>query len=36
MQTPRRRRAQEVGFDIILPRSRMDAEGAQLIERLLA
>ena len=29
-------RAQEVGFDIILPRSRMDAEGAQLIERLLA
>lgn len=29
-------RAQEVGFDIILPRSRMDAEGAQLVERLLA
>ena len=29
-------RAQEVGFDIILPRSRIDAEGAQLVERLLA
>lgn len=28
-------RAQEVGFDIILPRSRMDAEGAQLVQRLL-
>jgi CheY-like chemotaxis protein len=29
-------RAQEVAFDLVLPRSRMDAEGAQLVERLLA
>jgi CheY-like chemotaxis protein len=29
-------RAQELGFNIILPRSRMDAEGAQLVERLFA
>jgi CheY-like chemotaxis protein len=29
-------RAQEVGFDIMLARSRMDAEGAQLVQRLLA
>jgi CheY-like chemotaxis protein len=29
-------RAQDVGFDLTLPRSRVDAEGAQLVERLLA
>ena len=29
-------RVHEVGFDLILPRSRMEAEGAQLVARLLA
>jgi len=31
-----RTRVHEVGFDIILPRSRIEAEGAQLVARLLA
>jgi hypothetical protein len=35
MQIGRRRRA-HTGFDMILARSRMEAEGAQLVARLLA
>jgi DNA-binding NarL/FixJ family response regulator len=31
-----RRRAQEAGFDLVVPRSRMAREGAALVERLLA
>ena len=29
-------RAQEVGFNVILPRAQMEADGAQLVARLLA
>ena len=29
-----RNRAQEAGFDLVVPRSRMAREGAQLVERL--
>ncbi len=31
-----RRRADEAGFDLVVPRSRMNREGAALVERLLA
>ena len=31
-----RRRADEAGFDLVVPRSRMAREGAQLVERLAA
>jgi DNA-binding NarL/FixJ family response regulator len=31
-----RRRAQEAGFDLVVPRSRMAREGAALTERVLA
>lgn len=30
-----RRRAQEAGFDLVVPRSRFTREGAQLVDRLL-
>jgi hypothetical protein len=31
-----RERAEQAGFDLIVPRSRMAREGAELVERLLA
>jgi hypothetical protein len=31
-----RRRAEEAGFDMVVPRSRMNREGAALVERLAA
>lgn len=31
-----RRRAEGAGFDLVVPRSRMNREGAALVERLLA
>ena len=31
-----RRRAEEAGFDLVVPRSRMNREGPALVERLLA
>ena len=31
-----RRRADEAGFDLVVPRSRMNREGAALVEKLLA
>ena len=31
-----RERALQAGFDLVVPRSRMAREGAQLVERLLA
>ena len=30
-----RKRAEEAGFDMVVPRSRMNREGAALVERLL-
>ena len=30
-----RRRAEEAGFDLVVPRSRMNREGAALVEKLL-
>ena len=31
-----RRRAEQAGFDLVVPRSRMNREGAALVERMLA
>ena len=31
-----RRRAEEAGYDLVVPRSRMNREAAALVERLLA
>jgi CheY-like chemotaxis protein len=36
VQASQRERAQAAGFDLVVPRSRMAREGAQLIERLAA
>jgi nucleoside-diphosphate-sugar epimerase len=36
VETDVRERAQAVGFDLVVPRSRMAREGAALVERLLA
>ncbi len=36
VDTEARRRAEEAGFDMVVPRSRMNREGPALVERLLA
>jgi CheY-like chemotaxis protein len=36
VDTPTRTRAEEAGFDLVVPRSRMAREGAALVERLAA
>jgi hypothetical protein len=36
VDAPARERAEQAGFDLVVPRSRMAREGAQLIERLAA
>ena len=36
VDTPTRVRAEEAGFDMVVPRSRMAREGAKLVERLAA
>jgi hypothetical protein len=36
VDTEMRRRAEEAGFDMIVPRSRMNREGPALVERLAA
>jgi DNA-binding NarL/FixJ family response regulator len=35
VDAPARERAEQAGFDIVIPRSRMAREGAQLVARLL-
>lgn len=35
VDVPTRRRAEEVGFDLVVPRSRMAREGASLVESVL-
>jgi DNA-binding NarL/FixJ family response regulator len=34
VDAPARERAEKAGFDVVVPRSRMAREGAQLVERL--
>ena len=36
VETDTRRRAEEAGFDLVVPRSRMAREGAELVTALLA
>lgn len=36
VDTATRARAEEAGFDVVVPRSRMAREGAQLVDRLAA
>jgi hypothetical protein len=36
VDTPVRERAQRAGFDLVVPRSRMAREGAELVDRLIA
>jgi hypothetical protein len=36
VEAPARERAEQVGFDLVVPRSRMAREGPQLVERLLS
>jgi hypothetical protein len=36
VQVEVRRRAEAAGFDLVVPRSKMNREGAELVERLVA
>lgn len=36
VDVPARERAEQAGFDLVVPRSRMAREGAQLVQRLIS